>query len=88
MLVQEELPIGNLTPIKGTSKSEVGSTFLEHLADSLGIHLLEVDAMIPYRESGARRCTYNPVRVLLVDHLSGEFAVRPFHEVPRRAIGL
>ena len=88
VLMKEILATSYLPPIKGADEAKVETAFLQLLADVIGIHLLEVDAVIPNAECRARRRAHDPIRIGLADESTCQLPVRSQTEIPRCAVGL
>ena len=88
MFMEEELATSNLATVERTNKPEVQAALLELLTNSVSIHLLEVDSVIPDGERCTRRGSDHPIRVGLIDESAGELPIGALAKVPGSAIGL
>ena len=48
----------------------------------VGVHLLEIDTVVPDGESGARWSTKHPIGILFIDHAAGQLAIGPLAKIP------
>ena len=87
MFVEKEFSPSHLPAVKFAGEYEVTESFSHTRFDIFVLHLGVVDGAVQVAEGRARWCTYDPVRVVMVNDFESVSPVRWFGEVPICAVG-